>query len=61
MTDFIVAIALILAIEGAIYALFPDGMKRVMIRVLDEPSSTLRTAGILAAFVGVAIVWMIRG
>ncbi len=61
MTDFLVALALILVIEGAVYALFPEGMKRVMMRVIDEPPATLRTIGLAAALVGVAVVWLLRG
>ena len=61
MTDFLVALALILVIEGAVYALFPEGMKRLMMRVIDEPPATLRTIGLAAALVGVAVVWLLRG
>ena len=61
MTDFLVAVALILVIEGAAYALFPEGMKRLMIRVIDEPSATLRAAGLAAAIIGVLVVWLVRG
>jgi uncharacterized protein YjeT (DUF2065 family) len=61
MTDVIVAIALILVIEGALYALFPEAMKRMMIRIVHEPDSTLRTAGLAAAVLGVVLVWLVRG
>lgn len=61
MKDFLTAVALAIAIEGAAYALFPDAMKRMMARVLTQPTSMLRTAGLIAAAVGVAVVWAIRG
>ncbi len=61
MTDLMTALALAIAIEGAIYALFPDAMKRMTLNVLAQPQSTLRTAGLTAAIVGVGIVWLIRG
>ncbi|MAE44297.1 MAG: hypothetical protein CMF63_04825 [Magnetovibrio sp.] len=61
MTDFMTALALAIAIEGAIYALFPDAMKRMMLNVLAQPQGILRTAGLTAAIVGVGIVWLIRG
>lgn len=54
------ALALILVIEGAIYALFPDGMKRMMAVMQEIPTSTLRSFGISAAVTGVIIVWLIR-
>lgn len=61
MKDFLTAVALAIAIEGVAYALFPDAMKRMMARVLTQPTTTLRTAGLIAAAVGVGVVWLIRG
>jgi uncharacterized protein YjeT (DUF2065 family) len=55
------ALALILVIEGAAYALFPDGLKRMMAAVQALPSSTLRSFGMAAVLSGVIIVWLIRG
>ena len=54
------ALALVLVIEGAIYALFPDGMKRAMAAMQEVPASTLRAFGLAAAVTGVIIVWLIR-
>lgn len=61
MSDLLTALALAIAIEGALYALFPEAMKRAMLYVLDQPRSYLRTAGIAAAALGVGIVWLVRG
>jgi len=61
MSDFFVAIGLAIAIEGILYALFPDGMKRMMMQVLATPASSIRTAGITAALIGVALIWLVRG
>jgi len=52
---------LALFIEGAAYALFPQTMKRSMVHVLAQPSSTLRVAGLGLALVAVLFVWMVRG
>jgi uncharacterized protein YjeT (DUF2065 family) len=60
MVDLASALALAIAIEGILYALFPDGMKRMMASVFDMPSSYLRVAGLMAAVLGVGLVWMIR-
>ncbi|MEQ8666438.1 MAG: DUF2065 domain-containing protein [Rhodospirillales bacterium] len=60
-TDLIVAIGLAVALEGAVYALFPDRMKKMLLQVLAMPPSTLRAGGVLAAVTGVVIVWMVRG
>jgi len=61
MLDLLTALALAIALEGIAYALFPDGMKRMMAMALEMPSATLRTAGLTAAVLGVGVVWLIRG
>ena len=61
MTAAVVAIGLVLALEGALYALFPEAMKRVAAQVNDTPSDTLRIAGVASAALGVVIVWLVRG
>lgn len=60
-SDFVVAAALALAIEGALYALFPEAMRRFVMQVVEQPASMLRTAGLLATMLGVGIVWIVRG
>jgi len=61
MTDLMTALALAIAIEGFAYALFPDAMKRMMAMAIEQPSTSLRTAGLAAALMGVGFVWLIRG
>lgn len=61
MDDLFAAAALVLVIEGALYAAFPGGMKRMMAQALEMPDHFLRVAGLAAAAVGVALVWLIRG
>ena len=60
MSDLATALALAIAIEGILYALFPDGMKRMMASAFDMPSSNIRAAGLVAAVIGVGLIWMIR-
>ncbi len=59
--ELLTTLALILVIEGVLYALFPDGMKRILTQVMGLPSSALRRAGLVSVFVGVALVWLLRG
>jgi hypothetical protein len=61
MEDFGAAIGLVLVLEGALYALFPAGMQKLIVQVSAQPPATLRTAGLAAAVVGVAVVWALRG
>ncbi len=64
MDDFwislLTAVGLVLVIEGAIYALFPDGAKRLAALAQDLPTETLRRGGLTAALVGAALVWLVR-
>ncbi|PHQ66291.1 MAG: hypothetical protein COB93_12125 [Sneathiella sp.] len=61
MSELFLAGALILFVEGVLYALFPDGMKKVMMTALETPSGTLRAFGLAAAIIGVVLIWFIRG
>ncbi len=60
-SDLFAALGLALVLEGAAYALFPDAMRGMMSRVLAQPLSALRAAGLMAAVLGVFIVWLVRG
>ncbi|HEX3498400.1 MAG TPA: DUF2065 domain-containing protein [Stellaceae bacterium] len=60
MKDLGTALALVLVIEGALYALFPEGMRRVVVQMLTVPAPILRTVGLAATCIGVIFVWLIR-
>jgi uncharacterized protein YjeT (DUF2065 family) len=61
MSDFMVAIGLVLAIEGLVFAAFPGAAKRLAANALQTPDSSLRIAGVVSAVLGVTIVWLVRG
>ena len=61
MSDFFVALGLVLAIEGTLYAVAPGGLKAMMRSAVDLPDATMRIAGVAALAVGVAVVWFVRG
>jgi hypothetical protein len=61
MTDLVVAVGLVLALEGLMFAAFPDFVKRAMAAALETPDSTLRAVGIASAVLGVLVIWMARG
>jgi uncharacterized protein len=61
MSDFVVAIGLVFAIEGIVFAAFPATAKRAMASVLETPENALRLVGILSALLGVVLVWLVRG
>ncbi|MGA0313808.1 MAG: DUF2065 domain-containing protein [Alphaproteobacteria bacterium] len=54
------AFAIVLVVEGLLYALFPSGMKRIMEQAMMLPSQSLRTSGLGAAVIGVFILWLLR-
>ena len=60
MSDFLVAIGLVLVIEGLLYAALPDAMKHMMIRVITMPSWNVRFGGLFAMLLGVVIVYFVR-
>jgi uncharacterized protein len=60
MRDLATGLALVLVIEGILYAAFPEGMKRVAARAMAVPPQMLRASGLLAAAIGVVIVWLLR-
>ncbi|HEV2676433.1 MAG TPA: DUF2065 domain-containing protein [Aliidongia sp.] len=60
MRDLLTAIALLLVIEGALYALFPQPMKRALLSVIGQSEGLLRGAGLAAACLGVGLVWFLR-
>jgi uncharacterized protein len=61
MSDFFVAIGLVFAIEGLIFAAFPAKAKRAVTSVLETPDHVLRVVGITCATLGVVVIWLVRG
>ena len=61
MSDFVVAIGLVLAMEGILFAAFPGAVKQAMAHVTETPDTALRAIGIASAVLGVIMVWLVRG
>jgi uncharacterized protein YjeT (DUF2065 family) len=61
MSEAVAAIGLVLVLEGVLYALFPEFMKRMAAQAIQTPGDTLRVAGVVSAALGVALVWLVRG
>jgi uncharacterized protein YjeT (DUF2065 family) len=61
MSDLVVAIGLVLAIEGLIFAAFPGAAKRLAQNAVETPEGSLRMAGVVSAVLGVLLVWLVRG
>ena len=60
MADLGTALALVLVVEGVLWALFPDRMKQAAARAVLIDPGALRVGGLAFAGVGVLLVWIIR-
>ena len=58
--DLATGIALVLVFEGILWALFPERMRLMAVRMAVIDGSQLRMAGLVAAAFGVALVWLVR-
>ena len=58
--DLFVALALVLVIEGLLYAAFPRQMRSMVERMTLFTDTALRQTGIFTAAVGVAFIWIIK-
>ena len=61
MSNLIVALGLVLVIEGTLWALAP-GLGRKLLQVAAEtPESNLRLVGAAAVALGVLVIWLVHG
>lgn len=60
MRDLATGLALVLVVEGLAWAAAPGAMRRAARHMLVLADGPLRIAGLAAAALGVAAVWLIR-
>ena len=58
--EFIIAIGLILFIEGLICALFPSKIKNMSKLIEAMPDNNLRILGVVFTIIGFIIIWYIK-
>ena len=58
--EFIIAIGLILFIEGLICALFPSKIKNMTKLIETMPANNLRILGVVFTIIGFIIIWYIK-
>lgn len=61
MSDFLVAMGLVLIIEGVLYGGFPHFAKRLVHQILLLDETALRKIGIASVAAGLFLVWIVRG
>ena len=60
MKDLVAALGLAIAIEGLVFASFPDAVKRAMMQAAASPRERMRIVGLGSAVLGVVVVWAAR-
>ena len=60
MNEFVIAIGLLLFIEGLLYALFPSKMKNMLKTIEKFPANQLRIGGLIFSIIGFIIVWYFK-
>jgi len=61
MSNLLAAFGLMLVIEGALYALFPDMMRRAMAMMLSMDEMHIRISAVVTAVVGLVLAWLALG
>lgn len=61
MNELITAFGLMLVIEGILYAVCPNVMRKAMAQILILPDNQVRVTALVTAGLGVGVVWLVRG
>ncbi len=61
MNTLVVALGLVLVIEGTLWALAPGIGRKFLQATADMPETSLRLAGAMAVAGGVLLIWIVRG
>ena len=56
-----VALGLVLVIEGLLYAVAPNAMRRMLDQILTQREEAIRITGLFMAVLGLIIVWLLQG
>lgn len=58
--DLLVGLGLMLVIEGALWCLFPNAMRRASRAILALDMRIVRGTGLAVVVAGVGLVWLVR-
>lgn len=61
LIELIAGVAVVVALEGLLYAAFPGAMRRALAGILAVPPERLRMTGLLVAVAGVALASFLVG
>ena len=60
MSEFIIAIGLVLFVEGLFLAIFPSRIKSILELIKNTPENKLRLLGVVFLIIGFLIIWYIK-
>ncbi|MSP06533.1 MAG: DUF2065 domain-containing protein [Candidatus Fonsibacter sp.] len=60
MLEILIAVGLLLFIEGLLYTIFPGSMKKMLNSMRDLPEQKLRIGGLIFAIIGFLIIAYIK-
>ena len=60
MKELVIAVGLLLFIEGILYALFPSKMKNMLKKIDTIKEGQLRSGGLIFAIIGFFIIWYVK-
>jgi len=59
-TTLLQGIAVVLALEGLVYAIAPGFMRRMLASLAETPEARLRLGGLIAAVGGIGFAWLLK-
>ncbi len=59
LNEVLAGVAVVLAVEGLLYAVAPGAMRRAIASLAALPEDRLRLGGLAAAGLGIALAWLI--
>jgi len=59
-TALLQGVAVVLAIEGLVYAIAPGLMRRALASLAEAPEARLRIGGLIAATLGIGLAWLLK-
>ncbi|PHZ84950.1 DUF2065 domain-containing protein [Paremcibacter congregatus] len=60
MQDIILALGAVFLVEGILYTLFPEAMRRMMKQVIQMPENAIRYSGLAAAVIGFLVIYAVK-
>ncbi|WP_408903930.1 DUF2065 domain-containing protein [Neoroseomonas marina] len=61
LVNLLQGVAVVLALEGLLYAVAPGAMRRALRSLAEAPEQRLRIGGLVAAMLGVGLAWLLKG